>query len=301
MPEPSRVLVTGASGFIGTHLRRRLHDGGANVHAVSRVARTGDESTWHEVDLTDSSAVRALLEEIAPRVIYHLASHVSGSDALSEVRRTFDGGLVSTVALLEAAAGAGCPRVVLAGSDKELGIGNGVPGSPYAAAKLAATGYGRMFHAVYGLSVVNLRIFMVYGPGNSDTKKLVPHAISSLLAGVRPTISSGTRRFDWVYVEDVIDALVAAGDTVVGDDGEPIDIGSGELTTIRDLVEEIARRIDAGIAPQFGALPDRPPEPDFAAELGPAARALGWAPRTALGTGLDATIAWYSRQARVGA
>jgi nucleoside-diphosphate-sugar epimerase len=291
------VLVTGATGFIGTNLRERLLADGAAVHAVSRGAGTDDECSWHRVDLTDGEAVRKVVADVEPRVIYHLASHVSGSSALSEVRRTLGASIVGTVGILEAATECGCPRVVVVGSDKELGIGGGVPGSPYAAAKLAATGYVQMFHAVYGLSVVNLRVFMVYGPGQNDETKLVPHTISSLLAGVAPELSSGARRFDWVFVSDVVEALVRAGAATTGDDGAPIDIGSGRLTTIRDLVDAIASRIDAGVAPQFGAFPDRAPEPEFAARLGAAAEHLGWVPETSLDAGLDATIAWYRGRA----
>jgi nucleoside-diphosphate-sugar epimerase len=153
-----------------------------------------------------------------------------------------------------------------------------------------------MFHAAYGLSVMNLRVFMVYGPGQQEQTRLVPSTIASLLAGSPPMISSGSRRFDWVYVDDVVGALVAAGEAATGDDAEPIEIGSGTLTSIRDVVDAIADRIDADVEPQFGALPDRPPEPELAADLGRAAELLGWTPETSLASGLDATIAWHMQR-----
>ena len=148
--------------------------------------------------------------------------------------------------MLEAAAGR---RVVMAGSDKELGVADGAPGSPYAASKVAATAYGRMFHRAYGASVVNLRVFMVYGGGPQDEAKLVPHTIASLLAGEAPALTAGSRQFDWVYVDDVVDAFVAAGTAPAGDDGEAIDVGSGRLTSIRELVEEIGRAVGTGVRP----------------------------------------------------
>ncbi len=85
-----------------------------------------------------------------------------------------------------------------------------VPGSPYAAAKTAVASYGRMFHALYGLPIVHLRVFMVYGPGPQDITKLVPYVTGCLLRGEPPRLSSGTREIDWIYIDDVVEAFVAA-------------------------------------------------------------------------------------------
>jgi UDP-glucose 4-epimerase len=296
-----RALVTGASGFIGSKLCRRLVERGMEVHATSRSRRPDDDVRWHQVDLTHHEAVERLVRRVSPQVVYHLASHVTGSSELSEVRATFEGNLASVVTLLAAVAGRGCQRVVMAGSDKELGIRDGEPGSPYAASKLAASAYGRMFHGVYGLSVVNLRIFMVYGPGQADTTKLVPYTISSLLAGVSPRLSSGTRMFDWIYVEDVVDALLAAADVTSGDDGESIDVGSGELVSIRQLVDRIAREVGGVVSADFGAVPDRSPEPGFAANLERARACLAWTPTTSLASGVAQTVASYRMLMRDGA
>jgi nucleoside-diphosphate-sugar epimerase len=287
------VLVTGGSGFIGGRLERSLRERGARVHAVSRVPRADTGTRWHQADLADPDAADALLRAIEPEVVYHLAGHVTGSREAAEVLPTFTGNLASTVNVLLAATRSRCPRVVLAGSMEELGGAAGIPGSGYAAAKVAATAYARMFHATHGLSVVNLRVFMVYGPGEQDGQRLVPYAVTSLLAGEPPRLSSGTRPVDWVYVGDVVEAFLAAGEAASGDDGEPIDIGSGTLVTIRELVDALAHRIDTGAAPVYGARADRPHEAAVAADLGAARRHLGWQPATPLAAGLDATIAWY--------
>ena len=172
-----------------------------------------------------------------------------------------------------------------------------MPGSPYAAAKAAATLYAQMFHAVYALSVVNLRLFMVYGPGQADATKLVPYVVNSLLADVSPQLSSGSRLVDWVYVGDVVEALIAAASATSGDDGSPIDIGSGSLVSIREIVQQIAGRVDRRPELQFGAVQDRKHEAVVAAELERARAHLGWSPTTTLAEGLDATVAWYAGQA----
>lgn len=290
-----RVLVTGASGFIGTHLCRRLLTEGADVHGLSRFPREAEEMTWWEADLRDADAAARLVRDLRPEVIVHLAGHVSGSRALGSVVRALNDNLLTTVHVLLAAAEAGCRRLLLAGSMEEPSTpaDEAVPVSAYAAAKLAAGAYGRMFHALHAVPVVNLRMFMVYGPGPQDVRKLVPYTITSLLRGEAPKLSSGSRPIDWVYVDDVVEALVLAA-AAEGVDGHSLDVGSGELVTIRELVEEIARRVDSPVEPDFGAVADRPHELVRAAELEPARALLSWAPRVDLSTGLDATIGWYA-------
>lgn len=286
--------MTGASGFIGGHLVARLLELGVEVHAVSRAPRSEPQVVWHRVELAEIDLVRRLIAHVSPDVVYHLASRVTGSRDRSEVVPTLEGNLLTAVGVLLGATESGCRRVVLVGSMEEPAAGSGVPSSPYAAAKLAATTYASLFHNLYALSVVNLRLFMVYGPGQEDTTKLVPYAITSLLAGAAPELSSGQRPVDWVYIGDVVDALLASASATAGDDAVPIDIGSGALVTIREIVEHIARRIGGQVAPRFGILPDRVGDRVTAANVERARACLSWQPTTSLVDGLDTTIAWYT-------
>jgi UDP-glucose 4-epimerase len=298
-----RVLVTGASGFIGARLARALVTAGAEVHGVARTAGPDGNVRWHAADLADADAAAQVVRDSAPDTVFHLASHVSGARALDAVLPTVRANLLSTVDMLVAAAGLDTPPgVVLAGSMEEPGGSDAatVPGSPYAAAKAAASGYARMFHALYSLPVVTLRVFMVYGPGRQDEAKLVPYVTRSLLNGDPPRLSSGARAVDWVYVDDVVAAFVAAGSRAAADEvaGRVIDVGSGELTTIRSLVERVAGLVGGEAEPQFGALPDRPLEREPRADHGPARDLLGWAPQTPLDEGLARTVAWFRDQDR---
>lgn len=293
--EGQQALVTGASGFIGSRLCSRLLEAGAEVHAVSRSPQESDAVRWRATDLSDTEGTLALIQGIKPDLIFHLASHVSGSRGLDVVLPTLYANLVSTVNVLVAAAEVGCGRVLLAGSLEEPDSEDPqpVPVSPYAAAKFAAGAYGRMFHSLHGVPVVMLRIFMVYGPGQRDESKLVPYVITSLLRGQSPELSSGTRLVDWVYVDDVVDALIASTATEQAL-GETLDVGSGSLTPIRGVVEEIVRLMGPAVEPRFGALPDRPRERIRVADIDRTQAVLGWAPRTPLGDGLAATVDWYS-------
>jgi UDP-glucose 4-epimerase len=291
---PRRALVTGASGFIGSGLAERLTKTGMDVHAVSRRSRPDERGVvWHELDLADVGRTRSLLADISPETVFHLAGEVTGERSISTVLATLEANLVGTIGLLAGAVDAGCRRVVLAGSMEELGGPDGIPGSGYAAAKLSATTYARMLHATFGLSIVNLRLFMVYGPGQADETKVVPHTVRSFLSGTPPKLSSGTRPVDWIYVSDVVDAFLAAASATTGDDAIPIDVGSGELVTIRELVELIERETHAAGPAEFGALADRRHETVVPADLERARAHLGWEPTTPLREGLAQTIAWY--------
>jgi nucleoside-diphosphate-sugar epimerase len=220
--------------------------------------------------------------------VFHLASHVSGLREPETVAVTFAGNLTAAVNVLLAALQIGSKRVVLAGSyeEPEAGI---APRSPYAAAKAGATAYSRMFSSLYGLSTVVLRPAMIYGPGQPDTSKLIPYVARCFLEGETPVLGSGRRPIDWVYVDDVVSAFEMAA-TTPGVDGEVIDIGSGELHTIAEVVSMLRAVTGAAGDAEFGGLADRPSEQIQAADTARAEQLLGWRATTSLEEGLKRTV-----------
>jgi nucleoside-diphosphate-sugar epimerase len=293
-----RILITGATGFIGSRLCSRLRDSGAQLHAVSRAACAENSGNfrWWQADLAEAEAVSTIISAVRPDLIFHLASHVSGSRERDLVLPMLQSNLLSTVNLLTAAAERRC-RVILAGSMEEpegAEVGP-VPCSPYAAAKWAAGGYARMFHALYGVPAVTLRIFMVYGPGQKDMRKLIPYVSLALLRGEAPRLTTGQRRVDWVFVEDVVDALLATASTE-GLGGATLDVGSGMLVTVREVAERLKALANSSIAPMYGAVEERPLETMRVADVARTEETLGWRPRTPLGEGLERTLAWFRRE-----
>jgi nucleoside-diphosphate-sugar epimerase len=246
-----------------------------------------------QADLSDLGVIRRILLEIKPNVIFHLSGLATGLCGLELVLPTFHSLLVSTVNLLTVAAEIGGARVVLTGSLTEPipDHTEATPGSPYAAAKWASSAYGRMFYRQYGLSVVTVRPFMTYGPGQ-EIRKIIPYVTLSLLKNQSPKLASGRWQADWIYVEDVISGLVAAAQ-VRDIPKRTVDLGSGSLVPVRDIVEHLVKLTGSRAAPKFGALPDRPLEQVRVAELASAKSALGWQPSVSLTEGLRRTVDGY--------
>jgi UDP-glucose 4-epimerase len=289
----SRVLLTGASGLIGRQVAALLHDR-VELFCVSRQPQSGNGATWIAADLGTSGTARKLVEQVRPSVIIHLAGAVRGDRTLDAVLPTLRSNLVGTVELLDAAARADIARVVASGSLLEEPAGgdpSAIPPSPYGASRWASSMYARVFHLLFGTPVVVLRPSYAYGPG--QTGKLIPHVISSALRGVSAELASGERRMDFVYAEDVGRAYVAAL-SAPGVEGEIIDIGCGELTRVRDVVDMV---LDL-VGPQrpsasYGAIDERPFEQEVQVDVDRARRLLGWIATTPLEEGLRRTVEWY--------
>jgi nucleoside-diphosphate-sugar epimerase len=292
----TRVLVTGAGRFIGRHVAKRLIARRCEVHGISRSETGGDDKNirWWQGDVTDSERIDAIVSAARPEIIVHLASHVSGDRSLSRVLPILRENLLSAVNVLVVASKAGCRRVILAGSLEEPHAGEDfpTPASPYAAAKWAASGYARMFHALYRLPVVLVRIAMTYGPGQVDDTKLVPYVVRSLLRGESPALTSGRKSVDWVYVEDLAEGIACAcfAEAI---DGKTIDLGSGTCVPVREVVTQLVAITNPSVVPQFGAIPDRPLERALLADTAAAKALLGWRAVTPLDEGLRRTVAWY--------
>jgi UDP-glucose 4-epimerase len=295
--EGRRVLVTGGRGFIGAHLLRRLASRGAEVHAVSRTGREAPGVTWWQCDLTDAEATTTLLRRVTPDVVLHLASEVAGAREPGLVLPMLRANLAGAVHLMTAAVERSGTRVVLAGSMEEPKPGE-APSSPYAAAKVAATGYAEMFHSLWGLPVTTLRIAMAYGPDQPDHRKLIPYVITSLLAGRAPELGDGTRAVDWVYIDDVVEAFVAAASSPAAP-GAVLEIGSGVPVTINEVVSNLVDIVGSDVAPRFGAIPGRTGESARIADPEGAAALIGWRPTVSLPEGLWRTVRWYGDRQRL--
>ena len=290
--------MTGASGFLGTNLCRRLDKYGAVVLGVSRSGEPPDShcSRWFRADMAEIDSVEEVFGAARPEVIFHLSGHGVGSPSLENVLPTFRNDLLTIVNALTVATRQQVRRFVLAASleEPQTGALDPIPSSPYAAAKWASTSYAQMFHRLYKTPIVITRPMMAYGPGQKS-HKLIPYVTGELLQGRPPKLSSGNREADWVYVDDVIEGMMAAA-MAPGVEGCSIDLGSGTLVSIKDLVLQLAEIVGNNVVPEFGALPDRPMEKVRVANITEAGEKLGWKPKTSLRAGLEQTVDWYRKE-----
>lgn len=254
---------------------------------------------WSQLDVCDAQRCAELVQEERPDVVFHLASKVSGAREPEMVLPMLHSNLLGTVHLLAALQGLGAGRFVQVGSQEEPLAPRDAPPSPYAAAKVCASTYCRLFATLYGVPVGVARVFMVYGPGPQDTNKLVPYVVRSLLGGEPARLMSGERLVDWIYVEDVAAGLMRLGERLEqtwqsGRRTIEVDLGSGTATSVRDVVEQLLLATGKGAeAVSYGAVPDRAREVEVTAAVEATEEALDWRPRVSLEQGLQRTVAWF--------
>jgi nucleoside-diphosphate-sugar epimerase len=299
-----RVLLTGASGFIGRHCIAPLVARGDEVHAVTRHrddAEPSDGVHWHRADLLDAASVRRLVDEIGATHLLHAAWYAvpgkfwSSAENFRWVSASLD--------LFEAFAAAGGRRIVVAGTCAEYDWR--VAGECHeATTPLApATLYGACKHALHvmlaafarqsGLSYAWGRIFFPYGPGD-HAEKFVAHVARSLLRGEVVNCTHGRQVRDFIYVEDAGAALASLLDSSV--EGA-VNVATGEGVALRDVGERIAALTGRGELLRFGALsaPEGEP-PELVADITRLRREVGFAPAFTLERGVESTVEWWRRR-----
>jgi len=299
----ARVVVTGATGFIGRHLCPELQAHGASLVLFSRDARSRNGTPYPNarsvrVDLLERAAVTAALSNVKPDVVFHLAGFVSGDRSLKAMASAFDGNVLPTASLL-----VGCAEAVPAArviTTTSLDTTNpareaALTGSAYGVSKLMVELLSGGFAQLHGLPFVAARVGMAYGPNDPNRRRLVPAVIETLLRGASPRLSSGQRRCDWVYVDDVVTGLMA----IASARALPLpalDLGTGELCSVREVAETIRHILSTNQPILYDSRRDRPNEQERAADVHTTQQLLGFHTHTDLHAGLCRTIAWHRAQ-----
>jgi len=247
-------LITGAAGFLGSSLANHLAREGHQVRGLDDLS-TGDPQAlapdvhFTRGDVGDRPKLWTLLQEVD--VVYHLAARVSVPESILYPRDYNNVNVGGTVALMEAVRDVGVRRIVLASSGAVYGdlaeqplkeSTTPAPRSPYAVSKLSAEYYVRTIGGLWGIETVSLRIFNAYGPGQhlpASHPPVVPHFLKQAIRGGSLVVhGDGGQTRDYVFVDDVVSAMVASA-TAPNINGLTINIGSGNETSIRELVKVV--------------------------------------------------------------
>ncbi|HET6795285.1 MAG TPA: SDR family NAD(P)-dependent oxidoreductase [Acidimicrobiales bacterium] len=310
-----RVLVTGAGGFIGSHVVRALLARGADVHAMSpsvssvvppRLADIAGDIHLVEANVTDRSAMDAVARSVRPELVAHLAAFTHVGKSFARVDENVATNIQGTVNLLQALAG-DYERFVYTGTSEIYGDvevpfaedGPVNPVSPYAVSKYAGERYCRMFHSAYRWPIVCLRPFNAYGPWQS-ADRVIPDIILTALKGEDVLMTEGRQTREFNYVEDLTAGFVAALEAP-GVEGEVINLGCGEEISMREVASRVLSLMGDPVKAHFGALPHRPTEIwRMRSDSSKASRLLGWSGTTDLDTGLSRTIDWFRSRLAAG-
>ncbi len=316
----TRILVTGAHGFVGSHLARALLERGDAVRALDRPAprladvggerRSGldllgirGEVELVEADLRDAEAVAGAVE--AADSVFHLAAQTIVGVARKSPLETFEVNVQGAWNVFEACRTHEVARVVFASSDKAYGASPELPyredfplraAYPYDASKAAADTIARSYATAYDLPLAVTRFANVYGGGDLNFSRLIPETVIALLGGRAPVIrSDGSPERDFLHVEDAVSAYLAiAGALGNGAVGEAFNAGGERPHSVREVVELIAEAAGIGVKPDLRGTGNPDGEIDRQFVDSTKLRELtGWRPKVELGEGLRRTLEWY--------
>jgi UDP-glucuronate 4-epimerase len=314
-----RILVTGGAGFIGSHLVEKLIATGHDVAILddfndfydpqikrANIAGVAGEAAIHRVDLRDGHAVNLLFHREKFDAIAHLAARAGVRPSISQPQLYYDTNVSGTLHLLEAARQTGVERFIFASSSSVYGICKTVPFSedvhltqtisPYAATKVAGEFLCSTYSHLYGMRIVALRFFTVYGA--RQRPDLAIHQFTRKILAGQPIdqFGDGTTRRDYTYIDDIIQGIMAAFD-YNGARYDLFNLGESETIQLKDLIGAIETAV--GKTAKINQLPEQPGDvPLTCADISKARKLLGYNPTTPLSAGLPKFVEWFRNCSR---
>jgi UDP-glucuronate 4-epimerase len=315
------VLVTGGAGFIGSHVCERLLSAGHAVWALDDLNDFYDpqikQRNLRDIqslakpfefvhgDLTDAAAVTALFGRVKFGQVIHLAARAGVRPSLAEPALYQRVNVEGTVNVLEAARKTGVKKLTLASSSSVYGVNAEVPFaesdpifsaiSPYAASKLACEALGHVYHHIYGLDIVMLRFFTVYGP--RQRPDLAIHKFAKLISAGKPipVFGDGSTARDYTYITDIVDGVMACTLREFGYD--IFNLGESQTVTLSQLIELLESSLG-----KKAVIDRQPPQPGDVpitfADVTKARAKLGYNPTTKIAQGIPKFVEWFSRQTK---
>ena len=301
-----RCLITGASGFVGANLARRLLREGHETHVFLRpehqswrLEEIASQLHVHPVDLTARDEVQRAVRRIRPEWVFHLAAYGAYSTQTG-LSRMVDTNLMGCVSLLDACVETGPEAFVYTGSSSEYGYKDHAPredevlepNSHYAITKAAATHYCQLVARRTGVNVVTVRLYSIYGP-YEDPTRLIPTLILHGLRGTLPPLVSPATARDFVYVDDAVDALVSLAQKSKRP-GAVYNLCTGTQTTLASVVETARKLLGLAVEPVWSSMARRSWDTDvWVGSPEALEKDIGWRSQTDFATGLRLTLEWF--------
>jgi UDP-glucuronate 4-epimerase len=312
------TLVTGGAGFIGSHVVEALLKRGHTVTVVDdfndfyaptlkeqNVAGFAGDVALHRMDIRDLTGLERIFARVKFDIIVHLAARAGVRPSLQQPVLYTETNITGTQNLLELARQSGVRRFVFASSSSVYGVNQKIPFneedpvfrpiSPYAATKLAGEALCHVYHHLYGMSMVCLRFFTVYGP--RQRPDLAIRKFTEAISTGQPVelFGDGSTRRDYTYVDDIVAGVMAAVESSLK--YEVINLGGSQTVSLIELVRHIEKALGQPAVVRW--LPEQPGDvPVTFADVSKAHRLLGYNPRTSIAEGISKFVAWHRQQRR---
>ncbi len=304
-----KILITGATGFIGACLVHRLIERGAELHLTVRpqsnlwrIKDVLNKVCLHNVDLRNKDEVDSVVTKLKPKIIYHCATY-GGYYFQKDTNKIFETNIIGTVNLLNACSKVDFDCFVNTGSSSEYGIKNEPmkeldvlePVNEYGVAKASSTLFCQSVFRRTQLPIVTLRFFSPYGYYEAPTR-LIPSVIISCLTRKNPKVSSPDSVRDFVFIEDVIEAYIKVAENIDKIKGEIFNIGSGKQYSVGEVVSRIIKLTGNKVKPEWKSIPNSRVEPEvWQADISKSKDILKWQPKHSLEQGLNNTVKWFEK------
>lgn len=302
-----KAVITGGTGFIGANLARRLLEDGHRVYLMVRrdcrpwrIESIRDQLCLREVDLADAEGLRRAIGEIRPDWVFHLAAYGAYSYQ-TDPHQMVQTNILGAVNLLEACIRTGFEAFVNTGSSSEYGFKDHAPSeaealepnSYYAVTKASATLACSFLARKHGVHLPTLRLYSVYGPYEEPTRLIPALVVNGLRGELPPLVNPGIAR-DYVFVDDVVEAYLAAAGHPGQEPGPVYNIGTGVQTTLQEAVETAKKVLNIGAEPRWGAMSDRHWDTSiWVADSRKIEDRLGWRHRFNFEQGFRLTVRWF--------
>ncbi|WP_312097721.1 NAD-dependent epimerase/dehydratase family protein [Niallia sp.] len=304
-----KVLVTGAYGFIGSHLIKQLMKENVSIAVIVRE----QSSPWrvqeylphlkiYEANIQNRTEICRIIHEYQPDYIFHLAAYGTNPNNRSDLL-ALDTNIVGTMNILFAAKDTNCRKIICLGSSSEYGdkkekIHEDMllePVDIYGSTKAASTIISHQLAQEYKLPIITLRAFNIFGEAE-DNHKLFSHIIEKVLREEEVKLTTCDQYRDYTYVGNIIDGLILAA-TYEGDTNMILNIASGAAHPLRYFVDLIYQHLDTKQFPLYGAIPKRENERNAPIpDITKIQAILGWSPTISVEEGIKRTIAWYKNK-----